>query len=88
MVKDKARKVKDDDYYPCLMCGEEFESIRRFKQHVFLYHSDIEVKSKYNSSLEKLVGNCELKRIREPLMNRIRNTLFTELVEGVISKKS
>ena len=53
---------------------------------MFLVHSDIEVRSKYSCSLERLLGEYNLKRNRKPVMNSIKNSTFIELVEGIIER--
>jgi hypothetical protein len=44
--------VKMKDKYPCGICKKETTTSKDFKKHLFHSHSDIEVRTKYNKTLE------------------------------------
>ena len=46
-----------EDRYPCAICNQDFTRLKDFKKHIYLSHTAIDVRSKYNRSLEGLVGN-------------------------------
>jgi hypothetical protein len=77
--------VKGRDNYPCDICHQKFDAIKDFKRHIFHRHSDIESRAKYNRSIEKLVGAYMMKRLRDPVMNRIREGKFLRYTEEMLS---
>ena len=44
--------VKMDDKYSCSICFREHLNSYDFKKHLFLRHSDLEVRAKYNRTME------------------------------------
>ena len=53
---DGRRRVKLNQTYPCLLCNREYNSHEDFKKHHYLRHTISDIKSKYNRTLEQLVG--------------------------------
>ena len=77
-----------DDQYSCNICFREHSTSYDFKRHLFLKHSDLEVRAKYNRTMEEMVGPYALKRIREPLMTMIKNDKFMPLVTTLLSSRA
>ena len=55
---------------------------------MYYNHTNIEAQAKYNCSLEHLIGGYHIARIRKPLLARVRNSKFLEIIEAVIRKKT
>ena len=91
---DKCRKndssyvvVKVDDQYRCDICDQLFRSMFLFKRHVFVRHSDLEVRVKYKRSLENLIGDYHLSRFREPLFNQVKSGCINHMIQTLLSTK-
>ena len=69
-------RLKLKDHYPCNLCHQQFTTSRDFKKHIFLRHTDVDVRAKYNRSLDDVVGKAQLKEFRKPLMNTLRKGKF------------
>ena len=70
----KRQKLKEDDNFSCRICHFNSDQKEEHFRHIFLLHSDIEVRSKYNCSLEYLLGDYMLKRIRKPIFSRVQKS--------------
>ena len=57
--------------YKCMICSNKYNNKDHLKSHIFITHSDIQVKSKYNRSIEKLLGAYCLERCRAPIMKKL-----------------
>jgi len=55
--------------YPCLVCHQVKKSRAELNKHIFKQHSDVEVFSKYAKTVEELVGNYQMRRLRAPYFN-------------------
>jgi hypothetical protein len=80
-------RLKLKDHYPCRLCHQQFNKIREFKKHLFLRHTDVDVKAKYNRSLEDMIGKQLLNEYRTPLMNTIRMGKFQDFTLRLLNKR-
>jgi uncharacterized protein YlaI len=56
-----------------------------FKNHVLLDHSNLEVQRVYGRPVETLIGKDAMKRLRTPIMKKIKQGKFSELVNKLLS---
>ena len=77
-----------NDKYPCSICDKEYDTVREFRRHCFLQHSESDIKKHYNRSLEKLMGKKDLKDIRNPILTTIRKGKFEEFAIKLLDQRS
>jgi hypothetical protein len=58
------------------------------KHHVFRYHPEIDVKVAYKKSVEKLIGERIIGRLRQSLFLKVEKGRFDDFVEEVLSWKA
>lgn len=82
----KWRRLKYGDSYTCLVCQEDFKNKEQLKSHLFNTHLDVEVHSKYNKSVEALIGPCFLQKLREPVLKKLADGTFDSHILKLIGK--
>ena len=87
--RDEASRavVRLEDKYPCAICNQVFSTLKTFKKHMYLSHSHIDIRAKYNRSLEGLVGNQMLWLFRKPIFSRIRKGHFEEMAICLLNQR-
>jgi hypothetical protein len=61
-------RKKQDGAWKCRICNLALDDLVSFKKHVFVMHNDIEAQSKYQRSIQDLVGNKQMERMRAPIV--------------------
>ena len=84
--KKKHIKFKYDGCYTCLICGDESNNIEKFKLHLFTTHTDIEAQAKYEKSIESLIGDSFMKKLREPVFKKITEGSLDKYIIKLLGK--
>ena len=79
--------VKLDDKFPCAICNQVFSTLKFFKKHIYLSHHAVDIRAKYNRSLEGIVGNHMLWLFRKPIFSRIRKGHFEEMAICLLNQR-
>jgi hypothetical protein len=77
--------VKQDGEYTCSICNKSMKTRNIFNRHIFEMHTDIDVRVKYNKTVETLIGKKEMERLRAPTVTKITNGNWESYL-GEISK--
>lgn len=79
--------ISKESGYKCDICLKSHSSLDAFKSHVFEDHSEIEVQAVYNRSVEAMIDNKQLGRLRSPIMTMISKDKFHSYVEFLLFKE-
>ena len=74
--------------YKCRLCNQEFDENYTFKRHLFIYHTNIELVTKYEMNFEHIIGPYVLTRLRNPVFNAIRQGRFIEWLKCILKTKT
>jgi hypothetical protein len=74
-------RISNESDYRCNICFQKLEDLPKFKSHIFFEHNEMEVKSKYNLTIQRLIGSKYLLRLRAPLLSKIGRGQFFDFLD-------
>ena len=80
--------MKTGEDYKCILCPMKYDNKRHLKNHLFIYHNDIQVKATYNRSISRILGDVELTRMRKPLLKKMIEGSFDSFIYTLIEPSS
>jgi hypothetical protein len=74
--------------YKCNICQSTSETRASWNRHMLFHHNDVQVYARYSKTVEELIGDYQMGRLRGPLFSAIMTGKWDKLLGQLISPDS